>query len=166
MAVESTSAILFNGCARAAAPQEHASQSLFREGGKIGQPNRPRGRSDCHRPTPPWATSDAAVPSAPGPTLARTHFVSIDIFAKGAYSALLRFDMDATGIIKVPALGDTLQTNKYANTDFAALRLIACEATFDYTMHQYLANTLAFASSMWSQHVVSVVLATSSKAIT
>lgn len=37
-------------------------------------------------------------------------------------------------------------TTVYGNTDFAALRLITCGGAFDYTTHQYLSNTVVFAS--------------------
>lgn len=39
----------------------------------------------------------------------------------------------------------------YGNTDFAALRLITCGGTFDTTTHQYLSNTVVFASLTSSQ---------------
>lgn len=42
----------------------------------------------------------------------------------------------------------------YANADFAALRLITCGGSFDYTTHHYLNNTVVFAS-LTSSHPAS-----------
>lgn len=44
-------------------------------------------------------------------------------------------------------------TAVYGNTDFAALRLITCGGTFDYTTGHYLSNTVVYAS-LTSSHPV------------
>jgi len=56
-----------------------------------------------------------------------------------------------TGVRQYPKTGFPTQV-VYGNTNFAALRLITCGGTFDYTTHQYLANTVVFASLTSSHH--------------
>lgn len=50
-----------------------------------------------------------------------------------------------TGVRQYPKTGFPTGV-VYGNTDFAALRLITCGGTFDATTHQYLSNTVVFAS--------------------
>ncbi|MGH9102658.1 MAG: class F sortase, partial [Acidimicrobiales bacterium] len=50
-----------------------------------------------------------------------------------------------TGVRQYPKASFPTHT-VYGNTDFAALRLLTCGGSFDYTTHHYLSNTVVFAS--------------------
>ncbi|MGH9054688.1 MAG: sortase domain-containing protein, partial [Acidimicrobiales bacterium] len=58
-----------------------------------------------------------------------------------------------SGVRQYPKTGFPTAT-VYANTDFAALRLITCGGSFDYTTHHYLSNTVVYAS-LTSSHPAS-----------
>lgn len=66
---------------------------------------------------------------------------------------------DVTGVRLYPKAAFPTVT-VYGNTDFAALRLISCGGTFDYTTGRYLSNTVVFAS-LSSSHPVTGTAASS-----